>query len=535
MLDLAQDRVGTSEVRWPALVAAVERLAESQSIDAVIAVIRDTARAISGADGVTFVVRDGEQCHYVDENAVGPLWKGKRFPLSACISGWCMLNRKTAAISDIYDDPRIPHDAYRPTFVKSLVMVPVGRNEPLAAIGSYWAARRNFDANDIALLEALARSAATAIAAVTMRGTVREREAQYSMALTAGKLGAFEWDLVNGELRASALTKAHFGREAHAAFSPNDLIETVHPEDRERVARAVAAALASGAEFDSDFRIVWPDGSPHWTELRGRVLRGANGAAVRVMGVTLDVTRRREAMARLDRLQADLAHLGRISDLGEMASALAHELKQPLTAAANYVKAARRLIENDAPKERQIEAVAKADGQFLRAHGIVERIRGFAAKTARSVAPEPVRPMIEEAVELSLIDPRRRNAELRLDMPDDLPPVLADKVQVQQVLMNLLRNAYESMADTENPRLAVSAAAGDDGATIAIRVADNGPGLAPEIAERLFQPFATTKANGMGVGLSICRGLIESHGGRMWHETGDPGAVFVFTLPVAGA
>ena len=149
--------------RWKLLEAARDRLAAAQNLDDIVAVVRSTARSVTSADGVTFVLRDGEQCHYVEEDAVGPLWKGQKFPLGACISGWCMLNGETAAIPDIYADPRIPHDAYRPTFVKSLVMAPVGREAPRAAIGSYWRERRSFTAREIAAIGMLADSVAEAM------------------------------------------------------------------------------------------------------------------------------------------------------------------------------------------------------------------------------------------------------------------------------------------------------------------------------------------------------------------------------------
>src|SRR5512142_1239410 len=150
---------------WLALVKAVERLATAADLAEIIEIVRTTARDISGADGVCFVLKDGDLCHYVEENAIGPLWKGKRFPLTACISGWCMLNDRPAVIPDIYLDPRIPHDAYRPTFVKSLVMVPVRTEKPIAAIGSYWSEVRDFSDEELTLLDALARSASAAIAA----------------------------------------------------------------------------------------------------------------------------------------------------------------------------------------------------------------------------------------------------------------------------------------------------------------------------------------------------------------------------------
>lgn len=158
---------------WSALVDAVERLAGSDSLDAIIAIVRGAARQIAGSDGATFVLREDDRCHYVDEDAIGPLWKGQKFPLTACISGWAMLNRQVAVVPDIYRDDRIPHDAYRPTFVNSLVMVPVGGDAPIAAIGIYWAQRRSPGEDELGRLVALARATATAIANMMLRSSLR--------------------------------------------------------------------------------------------------------------------------------------------------------------------------------------------------------------------------------------------------------------------------------------------------------------------------------------------------------------------------
>ena len=147
------------------LSVARERFAYADTLDDIIALVRGTARAIFSSDGVTFVLRDGEKCHYVDEDAIGPLWKGQRFPMKTCISGWCMLNGRTAAIEDIFADPRIPHDAYRRTFVKSLIMAPVGGDSPVAAIGAYWSERRLFGEKEIGMVEALAGVVAEAMKA----------------------------------------------------------------------------------------------------------------------------------------------------------------------------------------------------------------------------------------------------------------------------------------------------------------------------------------------------------------------------------
>src|SRR5688572_21436410 len=145
------------------LVETIEALSSVRTVEAVAAVVRSAARRITGADGIAFVLRDADQCWYLDEDAVGPLWKGLRFPLTACISGWAMLNKQTVVVPDIYKDDRIPHDAYRPTFVKSLVMTPVRPHDPLAAIGAYWARERTPTEDEVVKLQIMARATATAL------------------------------------------------------------------------------------------------------------------------------------------------------------------------------------------------------------------------------------------------------------------------------------------------------------------------------------------------------------------------------------
>lgn len=146
----------TFDSRWRLLEAARDRIAVTETLESLIEVERITARAVCSADGVSFVPRDGDSCHYVEENAVGPLWKGQRFPMSACISGWAMREGKTVTIRDVFADPRVPHDAYRPTFVKSLVMVPVRTTSAVAAIGAHWGHARDFTIQEIATIEAVA-------------------------------------------------------------------------------------------------------------------------------------------------------------------------------------------------------------------------------------------------------------------------------------------------------------------------------------------------------------------------------------------
>lgn len=520
--------------RWMALVSAVERLAATETLEDVIETVRTTARAVSGADGVTFVLRDEDKCHYIEENAVGPLWKGKRFPLSACISGWCMLHDEKAVIPDIYSDPRIPHDAYRPTFVKSLVMLPVKTEDPIAAIGSYWAEQRAFDAGEIALLEALARSTAAALAAVQMRETLRENEARLSLALKAGELGTWEMDLASETYTASAMTEANFGFAPDIVLTRDIVRAAIHPDDLDSARLAFALAIRDNADIRVELRNLRPDGTIRWIIIRGRAVHDANGKPVRLSGVCGDVTYRREAKERMDRLRSDIAHIGRLTEMGQMVSAFAHELRQPLTAANNYLSAAKRfLARENTPTERINELIEKADGQFLRATQIIQRIRGFAAKGNAETAPEDLNTLIREAVQLARLDPRHRGVSVRIDVPKTLSPVAVDKVQIQQVLLNLLRNAFEALENRQARIVTVQARLVADGAMAEIAVADTGPGLSPEVVEKLFQPFVTTKESGMGVGLSICRTIVESHGGKMWAQS-EPGkgAHFLLTVPV---
>ena len=151
------------DMRWRLLEAAKDRIAVAETLDSLIEVVRTTARAVCSSDGVTFVLRDGDKCHYVEEDAIAPLWKGQRFPIETCISGWAMLNSKTVVLKDIYADNRVLHDAYRKTFVKSLVIVPVRTFAPVAAIGTYWREHRNFTVQEIATIEALADSVGEAM------------------------------------------------------------------------------------------------------------------------------------------------------------------------------------------------------------------------------------------------------------------------------------------------------------------------------------------------------------------------------------
>jgi two-component system, LuxR family, sensor kinase FixL len=235
----------------------------------------------------------------------------------------------------------------------------------------------------------------------------------------------------------------------------------------------------------------------------------------------------------LQELQFELSHVTRLTEMGQMASALAHEVSQPLTAAITYCQVVRRLLaEEDNPNARKLQPIAeKATAQIARAVEVVRRLREFLSKGEREQEAHSIGELVEEASALALIGAREGGVKVQLRVEPDLPPVLVDKVQIQQVVVNLTRNAIEAMEGSERRELTIAAGLGGDG-MVRIRVADTGPGLAPEIAHRLFEPFVTTKPQGMGVGLSICRSIVEAHGGRLTAEPNPGGgAIFDFTLP----
>jgi two-component system sensor kinase FixL len=249
-------------------------------------------------------------------------------------------------------------------------------------------------------------------------------------------------------------------------------------------------------------------------------------------GFIRDLSERQKTEARLQELQTELVHISRLTAMGEMASTLAHELNQPLSAIANYMKGSRRLLE-PATDERSLkvrDAIDKAGAQALRAGEIIRRLRDFVARGEGERRVESVAKLVEEASALALVGAKELGVRVsfRLDPRADL--VLADRVQIQQVLLNLMRNAVEAMEEAPRRELVIATTALPDG-LVEITVSDTGHGIAPEVADQLFQPFMTTKRHGMGVGLSISRSIIEAHGGRIWADPNPGGGtIFRFTL-----
>ncbi len=252
-------------------------------------------------------------------------------------------------------------------------------------------------------------------------------------------------------------------------------------------------------------------------------------------GFVRDLTERRAQERRVQELQSELVHVSRLTAMGEMASSLAHELNQPLSAIASYMKGSVTLLDAERPDLPRLKtALAQAGDQALRAGDIIKRLREFVAKGETEHTLEDPSRLMEEASALALVGVKDHDVRVDLRLSRNLGPIIVDKVQIQQVALNLIRNAVDAMADAPRRELEIRVAAAGDEDTVRISVADTGPGVDPIVRSRLFQPFVTSKPTGMGVGLSICRTIVESHGGSIWAEDNPGGGtVFVFTLPRA--
>jgi len=256
-------------------------------------------------------------------------------------------------------------------------------------------------------------------------------------------------------------------------------------------------------------------------------------------GFIRDLTERQMNESRMQELQAELLHMSRVSDVGQMASAIAHELNQPLTAILNYVQAVRRIVQRAGMSipPKASEAMDKAVVQATRASAIVQHLRSFIRKGETERGVEDLNKVVSEATALGLVGAKETGISVRVELSAEPPIVFVDKVQIQQVVFNLVRNSIEAMSEAPPPRnlmVAVLIPESRDAEPIAeVSVTDSGPGLAPEIAQKLFQPFQTTKEKGMGLGLSICQSIIDAHSGRLSASpNGERGVTFRFSLPL---
>ncbi len=318
-----------------------------------------------------------------------------------------------------------------------------------------------------------------------------------------------------------------------------DFIQRLHPDDQPAFRELIQTVSREKTEFEADYRIVHLDGPVRDIHVVGHPVLSTSGHLVEFVGTVIDVTERRRAeqeRARLHQLEADLAHINRVSTLGEMAASLAHEVKQPITAARNNARAALNFLDRSPPDLSEVrEAVDCVVGDADRAADIVERIRDHIKKAPPRKDRVDLNEAINEVIVLARRAITKNGVSVQTHLTEGSLPVQVDCVQVQQVVLNLILNAVEAMAsvDAGARELLISIKQNETNG-IVVAVGDSGPGIDPKNLDRVFEAFYTTKSSGVGMGLSICRSIIEAHGGRLWADANKPrGAVFQFTLPNA--
>ncbi len=353
---------------------------------------------------------------------------------------------------------------------------------------------------------------------------LQESEERLRQTLEAAGVVAWELNLATGEIRESGPVWQLFGR-SEGFHHPNreTFLRSVHPDDHDRVRIRLSGKIGDGETFNDEFRVLLSDGTIRWQTTSGSVVRDEAGQPVRILGIARDITRRKLAEEAAHRANAALLRSSRLSVLGEVATIIAHEVNQPVGAAKNYLQAARCSVTDP----RVLSIFDKVDAQLTRTVATIRKVREFAANRTLELRPESVRSLIDEACAIGLLDAAVRSVSVTTQAPDSLPRVIADRVQIQQILINLVRNAVEALEGAAQRHIHISADVVSSG--VEISVADTGPGIAKDVRNRLFTAFTTTKTDGTGLGLSTSRSIAEAHGGSLAAED-RPGGGTVFRL-----
>lgn len=383
------------------------------------------------------------------------------------------------------------------------------------------------------------RTAELADANLELRNEIAQRqqaETRLELALWGTGLAMWDWDAQSGRSVFDENWAAMLGYSADEIEDGGEFWQTiVHPDDEGAVARAFRSHVVDGTApaYEAEYRLRARSGEYRWILTRGRVVeRGPDGRALRMTGTNRDVTEQKLAEERAARHQAELAHILRLQTVNCLAAELAHEINQPLGAIANYASGlAERLRGGSGDRDAMLEAAAQISAQALRAGVVLQRLRGFVRKDTAPHRAVAINQLVESAVGLTEPEAQRAAVVLTCRPAPDLPPVLADAIQIEQVIVNLLRNGIEAVgAGGGRGELTITTRGFDGG--VEITVHDSGGGVPAAARERLFEPFFTTKVEGLGMGLSISRSIVEAHGGQLWCEPFDgDGATFGFILP----
>ena len=351
--------------------------------------------------------------------------------------------------------------------------------------------------------------------------------------------GFFSWDALTDQVWASQHVRRVLLLDERAAPSGRDVLTSVHPEDRPSVLQSIHSAVASGGIIERELRILGAGGEIRWITVRACVHLDKNGTIARAVGYIVDDGERQRSATELLKMQQKLTHLTRVAMLGELSGALAHELQQPLTAILCNAHAALLQTKKESIDLEELqEILGEIVSDDKNAGQIIQRLRALLLRGETKLDYLEISDLLHDVLALSRGTLRERNVHVNTRIDQDMPEVRGDRVELQQVLLNLVLNACESM--NANPardrRVEIVVNLDDDGNAVRISVLDCGNGIDVEQLEKVFDPFFTTKVGGLGLGLSISHSIIAAHGGRLWaNNRADRGAAFHFTLPVTVA
>ncbi|MCM3900763.1 MAG: ATP-binding protein [Pyrinomonadaceae bacterium] len=370
--------------------------------------------------------------------------------------------------------------------------------------------------------------------AIKMGQDLEESEHRMELAAEAAHLGVWVRDLTSNEIWASDRWRSMFGFSKSEPLNLNLLLQQIHPHDRDTF-RQVLAEVQEGKGYETEYRVLLPSGKVCWIASRGQVELNDRGKPVRVLGLSIDITQRKVAELEAQQQRWELAHLSRVTMLGELSGSMAHELNQPLMAILSNAQAAQRFMAHeDVDLDEVRDILADIVDQDNRAGEIIHRLRLLLKKGEVQQQPVDVNDAVREVLRLIHGDLVNQGVTTHTELAPVLPTVNGDRVQLQQVLLNLLMNASDAMSQNgpANRQIVIRTELAD-GLSVRFSVSDCGIGVDPGKLEEVFEPFFSTKAQGLGLGLSVCRTIISAHAGKLWAiNNPDGGATFSFTLPV---
>ncbi|MGD0960634.1 MAG: ATP-binding protein [Methylomonas sp.] len=360
-----------------------------------------------------------------------------------------------------------------------------------------------------------------------------ESEKRMNLAANAAGVGMWLWNIDLNDIWATTQARAMYGIGASETINFERFLRTLHYADLEPTKKAIASALTSSADFQTQYRVIHPDGKTYWLSMQGQVKTNAIGQPAAIVGISIDITARKSAEIAAEQHKNELVRMARVSLAGQLSCSIAHELNQPLTAILANAQAAQLLLSQGLGKRDEISEILKdIVEESQRAADVIQRLRSLFNKGELQRRPLNLSEVLREVRKLMHNYLVTRQVVLMTELENDLPAVEGDRVQLQQALLNLIVNACESMSENEPDARTLTIRSWRGHGLILIEVADTGPGIDTGAENRIFDSFFTTKANGMGMGLAISRSIVEAHGGRLVvSNNSDRGAAFRFSLP----